>query len=366
MSDSKRETFGFAAAFMAWIIGSGFATGQEILQFFSSFGIKSYFAILINLIGYLIIGRIIVLVGYKYGGDPAFNHFKYFCGDRLGKIYTVLMPVLMFPPLAVILSASGTALQEYFGVRRHLGSFIMAMAIYLVYLGGFTGLLKTVSKISPAVIVFTFLIGEITILRDGSRFSMIPEFTPMLSGSRTASFAAVSGILYLSESFITGSSYYINLGGTARDKKTVSSGAVLGSVTIIFAIAVMNTAILLHGNKAGTMEIPSLYLANRIHPFFAGVFSVILTLGLFSSCSATLWTICNRIYVREPKKNKIAAGIIVAAGYGLSLFPFSSLVGFIFPLLGYFGLIFNFFVLKKGWPLLRDKDLSDSTTDRPK
>ena len=39
---SIRNVVTFAGAFIAWIIGSGFATGQEILQFFTSYGSVSY------------------------------------------------------------------------------------------------------------------------------------------------------------------------------------------------------------------------------------------------------------------------------------------------------------------------------------
>ena len=39
----------YAGAFIAWVIGSGFATGQEVLQFFTSFGYMSYGAVLLNL-----------------------------------------------------------------------------------------------------------------------------------------------------------------------------------------------------------------------------------------------------------------------------------------------------------------------------
>ena len=37
-----KKVFKTAGAFMAWVIGSGFATGQEVLQFFSSYGYHSY------------------------------------------------------------------------------------------------------------------------------------------------------------------------------------------------------------------------------------------------------------------------------------------------------------------------------------
>ena len=39
-----------AGAFIAFIIGSGFATGQEIMQFFTSNGLCSLVSILISLI----------------------------------------------------------------------------------------------------------------------------------------------------------------------------------------------------------------------------------------------------------------------------------------------------------------------------
>lgn len=38
----------YTGAFVAWVIGSGFATGQEALQFFSSYGYLSYGVLLIN------------------------------------------------------------------------------------------------------------------------------------------------------------------------------------------------------------------------------------------------------------------------------------------------------------------------------
>ena len=38
----KKAVMKYAGAFIAWVIGSGFATGQEILQFFTSYGYYSY------------------------------------------------------------------------------------------------------------------------------------------------------------------------------------------------------------------------------------------------------------------------------------------------------------------------------------
>lgn len=54
---SNKAVIKYTGAFIAWVIGSGFATGQEALQFFSSYGYLSYGVLLVNLIGFLFWGK---------------------------------------------------------------------------------------------------------------------------------------------------------------------------------------------------------------------------------------------------------------------------------------------------------------------
>lgn len=55
----------YAGAFIVWMIGSGFASGQETLQFFTSYGLASYTAIGFNFIGTLFFGVVFVETGYR-------------------------------------------------------------------------------------------------------------------------------------------------------------------------------------------------------------------------------------------------------------------------------------------------------------
>lgn len=47
-----RNSIRIAGAFIAWVIGSGFATGQEMLRFYASFGLYGYGAVAVNLVGF--------------------------------------------------------------------------------------------------------------------------------------------------------------------------------------------------------------------------------------------------------------------------------------------------------------------------
>lgn len=55
----------FAGAYIAFIIGSGFATGQEIIQFYTSYGWFSVGAILISMFFFAWVGATVMGIGYK-------------------------------------------------------------------------------------------------------------------------------------------------------------------------------------------------------------------------------------------------------------------------------------------------------------
>ena len=62
----KKAVMKYAGAFIAWVIGSGFATGQEILQFFTSYGYYSYGVVILNLVGFLFLGNMLMTTGYAH------------------------------------------------------------------------------------------------------------------------------------------------------------------------------------------------------------------------------------------------------------------------------------------------------------
>ena len=201
------------------------------------------------------------------------------------------------------------------------------------------------SKISPVVIVFCLTVGLISV---GRNFGQIMHVSDNLSSFQASPNWLISAFSYLSLDFLTGSTYYSNLGIAAPSRKAVIWGAVFGSLVLLAVITIMNTAVLLNGHEAVALFVPTLFLAKKISYVFAGAFSVILLLGMFSSCVATMWSIGSNFFAVGSMKNKIATVVIVLAAYIISLFPFGELVGMIFPLIGYYGFIYIMCVIYKG------------------
>jgi len=338
----------YTGAFIAWVIGSGFASGQETLQFFSSYGVASYGAVLINFAGFILLGRIIVTCGYDQKDSKQSNHFTYFCGKKLGIIYTWLIPATLVLIMSVLLSGGGSALFEYYGINRHIGSALMAFFVLYSYLVGFEKMVRIVSMISPFLIIFTLFVGTVTVLRDIGGFTEIEGHVASLENLKASPNWLLSSALYLSLNFLSGSTYYSALGAKADSRRSIQLGAFFGALALIISIAIMNTAILLNAENSSSLAIPTLYLAKKISYPIGAAFSVILILGIFSSCAAMMWTICGKIYPEDIGKNRIAAVAAAIGTFIMSLFQFSRLVNVFYPFVGYMGLLFIGCVIYKG------------------
>ncbi len=163
-----------AGAYVAWVMGSGFATGQEILQFFTSYGYHSFVLIGMNLLGFLLIGPMILKAGREHADDLAYDHFNYFCGRRLGTVYSWFLPLSMFAGMVILISGAGATMKEYYGVNHYVGALIMAAMALAAYIIGFQRFVRIVSLIGPAIITFSIFVGIVTVCRDYHGLSNVP------------------------------------------------------------------------------------------------------------------------------------------------------------------------------------------------
>ena len=349
---SFKNIFRCAGAFVAWVIGSGFATGQEVLQFYTSYGYRSYAIILINLVGFLVMGVSLYRTGQKHRDEEGFSHFTYLCGKRLGGFYSWMIVITLVPTMAVLISGAGATLREYYGMNHYLGALLMAAAVLVTYFIGFERLVKLLSFVGPSIIAFCLLIGTVTLFRDMENFAKIGEYEPVLAELQPSSNWVVGALLYFSYNCFDGSTYYTQVGKTARGIKEATWGAVLGAVMLMAAITVMNTAILLNGGTAAALAVPSLYLARQISPVLGAVFSVFLVMGIFSCCSAMLWTVSSKFATGAVKRDRLVAVGLVIGVFFLSLFPFGELIGAFYPVIGYMGWLLVGCVI---WKMLTEK-----------
>ena len=334
-----KRAFAVAGAYIAWIMGSGFATGQEIFQFYTSYGYKSYIILIINLLGFILVGPAVLKAGQEHRLDKDFNHFEYFCGKKLGTFYSWFLPINMFGSLIIMISGAGTALNQYFGINHMAGALIMAVLAFLSYAIGFERFIRIVSFTGPVIITFTLIVALVTVIRQGGDISQVTAFEDELKLRQPVPFWWLSALLYISYNLWAGSKYYSALGASAPTAKDAYNGALIGSVALLLAILLMNTAMLTEIGEVLKFGVPTLYLARQISYVLGALFSVFLILGIFSSASAMMWMTCDKFVEQGTRKGNIFSAVVAIITFILGLFPFADLIGTIYTISGYVGLI---------------------------
>ena len=77
----------YAGAYIAFEIGSGFATGQEILQFYTSYGTMGIAGAIVSMILFSWAGGSLMKIGHRVGEKAAEKPYQLFCGKILGTFY---------------------------------------------------------------------------------------------------------------------------------------------------------------------------------------------------------------------------------------------------------------------------------------
>ena len=185
---NRKTVIRIMGAYVAWVMGSGFATGQEILQFFTSYGYKSYALLIINLIGFLVIGPAILEAGCDNKDNEDFNQCRYFCGDRAGKFYEWFVPLSLFAGMVILISGAGATLSQYYGLNHYVGALLMAVMAFAAYVAGFQRFVKVVSFVGPAIIVFTVVVGIITVIRDFDGIMSVGDYETAMKDIRPVRF----------------------------------------------------------------------------------------------------------------------------------------------------------------------------------
>lgn len=86
----------FAGAYIAFTFGSGFATGQEILQFFAAYGQQAIVAALVGMAIFASMGAALMVKGYDLQLKVETSIFRYYCGKYIGMALEVFTIVSLF------------------------------------------------------------------------------------------------------------------------------------------------------------------------------------------------------------------------------------------------------------------------------
>lgn len=339
----------YAGAIVAFLIGSGFATGQEILQYFTSYGYWGIFGtglLVLALMTYVAVEFFVVGQVKKF--DRPSRIFHYYCGKYLGTFFDYFSILFVFLSFAVMVAGAGAVFEEHYGLSKFLGGIGLAVVVGITVWFGLKSLVDVIGKIGPLIVVIAIGLGVLGMVRNPGGISVGNALLPGLELTQASTNWFMSGLSYVGFCMLWLAAFLTALGKTARSRKEAASGGLVGSVVFSVACIIVGLGLLAHIARVSGTEIPMLVLANDVSPLLAAGISVMILAGIYTTAVPLLWTVSSRFYSDDKPGFKYLTLILAAIGTVVGLLvPFSQMVNVVYVINGYVGILLLVLMLAK-------------------
>src|SRR5690554_3151982 len=123
---SHKQVLVTAATYIGTVVGAGFASGQEVLQFFGLLGPMGLPAIALSTLGFWIFGFMIMDLGRKLNADSHLPVLRSIGGRFLSPILDVVMTFFLFGALCAMIAGAGSVFQQEFDLPWIIGAGFLA------------------------------------------------------------------------------------------------------------------------------------------------------------------------------------------------------------------------------------------------
>lgn len=356
----------FAGALLAYLIGSGTASGQESVQYFSSWGSVGG-TITVAVVNFVVMFCCFMAYTYagRHGTTDLASVCEFYCGKVVGKIFTAFAWIFNACCFFFMISGFSNTLFQQWGLPLWIGYAIAIVLAVGTAVLGLQGIVNIIGKIGPVVVTFLFILGIISaftyfpVISNGIELIRSGEVSVLQAGANPV----LAGLSFGGCSILLVAAYMSSIGKelSGYKKKYTTVICIIGAAAISVTVAILGLCHLGNIAESSQAAIPNLLIANQVFGSASGilgaVFAVIILLSIYSTFCPMLWT-CVSTFIKDEKSVKYKLACVLA-GIGVFIvdmfIPYATLVNIIMTYCGYTGGIV-FLVLTVRWLMVRNQD----------
>lgn len=350
LKNKLKMIFQIAAVFIGTIVGAGLASGQEISQFFATYGMKSFWGLIICTLLYIVLGNIIIKLSRSFNLNSYKELISLVSHGILGDIITILVSFFMLSSASIILAGSGALLTQFFKIPKFVGIIIMITCTLVVLFKNTAGIVEINSIIVPILITVISLV-----------FILYIMFSSNMGYISTSHFITykknwvISSILYSAFNILCCSGVLVPL---STEKKynnfaNLILGVSLGSIVLLLISSMINFMLILNLPYVLKYEIPLLYISSRFGKIVQVILLVTIWCEMLSTEISDVYSIAksleNSSFKISYKKSIILVMIIALP---ISQIGFKNLISVLYPA---FGVISIFFMIQCSYFYVKHK-----------
>mgnify|MGYP001379946862 CR=1 FL=1 len=330
----RKMVFKIGFTYIGTVVGAGFASGQEILQFFTTKGPFGFVGIILASFGFVWLGNRMMLMGARLKANSYEEFNVYLFGQRFGRVMNGFVTLILFGVTTAMISGTGALVEEQLGLSFHLGVIATLLIAYFVMLRGLDGILSVNSLVVPMMILFCALIGVSGLLHWFDSFSLPGS----VSGTSSPATWLIPAVTYVSFNLAMAQAVLIPMGAEINDEQIIKKGGRLGGIGLGVMLLATNLALSFQIPEILTMEIPLAPVIADLGTVVKLLFLAVMWAEIFTTLIGNVYGLSANLQTIFSIGQKKLLIILFLACYTLSLFGFSNLVKYAYPLFGYCGI----------------------------
>lgn len=335
------QVFQIAAVYVGTVVGAGFATGKEIVEFFTQYEIYGF-------IGILIAGYLFIFTGTKmmvmasHIGATSYEEFNgYLFGKRASSVINFFFLIMLLGVSAVMISGAGALFEEQLGLPKQLGVWLTIILAICVLIFRTRGLFAINSLVVPVMVSFSIILFLLT-MRNGQFFDSLIK-VPETGISWRVFFSPFS---YTAFNLALAQAVLVPIASEVQNKKTIYHGGILGGVFLTIILLSGHFALMTLPNVE-LYEIPSAVIMKSASEALHWIFILVIYGEIFTSVIGNIFGLERQISQFWDVPSIIIIGLLFLIAFFISEVGYGRLLGYLYPLFGYISLFFLILVWRK-------------------
>lgn len=334
-----KRSLAVAASFVGIVVGAGFASGMEALQYFVAYGTNGFYGVILASATMLFAATAFMTFGSYFLAREHNEVFYNVTSKPAAFIMDWSAVACMFSVGFVMFAGAGSNLIQSFEWPIWVGAVAMLALMLIVGRFDVDKVSSVIGWATPLLVVFV-LIGSIySFTQVDVSWSEVGSYAQQeVSRADGTPYWWLGALNHTGLNALCGVSMALVMAGDEFDTKSSRLGGILGGVIYAVMLALLVASLLIQVESVNGADMPLLAVIENVDPVLGFIMTWVIFLMVFNTCLGMFYALAKRLTRKNPERFYPTYAIACVVGFGLSFAGFQPLVNSLYPILGYLGL----------------------------
>lgn len=333
---SLKAVFSIAATFIGTVVGAGFASGQEIYQFFTVYGVLGFPGLILAT---MILGwasNKVFQIGLRLSTPSYREILLYLLGPRFLPAADFFFLLFLLLLTAVMFAGSGMVFKEL-NLEYGLGIGLTLVILVGVLYRGLPGLVKVNELVIPLMFTVCLIVTGYAIITR----------CPVGQQPETHGNWILGALQFSAYNLILAVPVLLALARDYPDRALLQMGSWLGSLALGGLAFLIHAAIIVHHQQLLNRALPMVVLAKMMNHWFYWGYALILWGEMLTTLLANVYGLGQRLAVWSGWPLRRWVWLIGIAGIIVARLGFVKLIAGFYPIYGFLSLVLLLLLIVK-------------------